>query len=128
MSEFIRETQTVIETVRESASGSVHESQTVIEVATASPTGNLRETQTVIEIVHAAPIRITSPCPLPVAEKDVPYSYQLEASGGTVLPLNWTILSGTLPAGLSMDANGLISGTPSARGYLQIVVKASNGS
>ena len=39
------------------------------------------------------------------------YSYQLSASGG-VLPLSWTLTSGTLPAGLHLSAGGLISGTP----------------
>ena len=40
------------------------------------------------------------------------YSVTLEASGGKA-PYNWRLVSGTLPAGLSLDsATGIISGTP----------------
>ena len=39
------------------------------------------------------------------------YGVQLSASGG-VLPLTWTLTSGTLPAGLNLSSSGLISGTP----------------
>ena len=42
----------------------------------------------------------------------VPYSVQASASGGTT-PYTWTIASGQLPAGLSINSSsGLISGTP----------------
>jgi hypothetical protein len=41
----------------------------------------------------------------------VPYSYQLEACCGTP-PYKIKIVEGALPAGLSMDQNGLITGTP----------------
>jgi Putative Ig domain len=40
-----------------------------------------------------------------------PYSQTLQATGGTP-PYNWSIASGSLPAGLSMDTSGVISGTP----------------
>ncbi len=43
-----------------------------------------------------------------------PYSATLTASGGTP-PLSWSITSGTLPAGLSLNAStGAITGTPTA--------------
>lgn len=43
-----------------------------------------------------------------------PYSETLEATGG-LEPYAWTITSGSLPAGLSLDAStGAISGTPTA--------------
>jgi hypothetical protein len=37
----------------------------------------------------------------------------LTATGGTS-PYSWTIASGSLPAGLTLSSNGLISGTPTA--------------
>lgn len=40
-----------------------------------------------------------------------PYSQQLMATGGTPSYV-WSIIAGRLPAGLTMDRNGLISGTP----------------
>jgi hypothetical protein len=46
---------------------------------------------------------------------NVPYVSVLQASGGTS-PYNWSITSGTLPAGLSLSGTGVISGTPTAAG------------
>jgi hypothetical protein len=39
------------------------------------------------------------------------YKQTLAATGG-ISPYTWTITSGTLPAGLSLSSNGVISGTP----------------
>ncbi|MGA9770240.1 MAG: putative Ig domain-containing protein [Blastocatellia bacterium] len=50
------------------------------------------------------------------ALKGSSFSYQPGAAGGKS-PYTWAVASGTLPAGLSLNANtGLISGTPSATG------------
>lgn len=46
---------------------------------------------------------------------NVSYVSVLQASGGTS-PYNWSITSGTLPAGLNLSATGIISGTPTAAG------------
>jgi hypothetical protein len=51
---------------------------------------------------------------LPNAVVGTAYSTTLAASGGTT-PYAWSILSGALPAGLSLNAStGVISGTPTA--------------
>jgi hypothetical protein len=49
----------------------------------------------------------------------------LSASGGTVT--SWSLASGTLPAGLALSPNGVISGTPTQSGLFPFVVQA-NGS
>jgi hypothetical protein len=41
----------------------------------------------------------------------VPYTFQLQAAGGSG-QYKWRIASGSLPAGLTMDNTGLITGTP----------------
>ena len=46
---------------------------------------------------------------LPAAPVGKPYSYQLTATGGT-LPLTWS--AATLPDGLALSPDGLITGTP----------------
>jgi len=56
-------------------------------------------------------VHITTSSPLPEAEEGEPYQVQLEAAGGTP-PYAWLINMGALPAGLSMDSNGLVAGTP----------------
>ncbi|WP_146180143.1 putative Ig domain-containing protein [Opitutus sp. ER46] len=50
------------------------------------------------------------------------FSYQVSATGAT----SYSITSGTLPAGLSMSAAGLISGTPTAAGSSVVTVRATN--
>jgi hypothetical protein len=54
---------------------------------------------------------IVTPSPLFTAEVGYSFSQQLSASGGTA-PYVWSVLSGTLPAGLTLSPTGLISGTP----------------
>ena len=49
---------------------------------------------------------------LPPGTVGIPYSFQMSAWGGT-LPYAWTILEGTLPAGLTLDGlSGVIQGIP----------------
>lgn len=64
----------------------------------------------VIKPFQISVIEITSTS-LPAFTIGVPYSYQLTAAGGSG-NYKWKIVSGTLPPGLVMDNNGLISGTP----------------
>ena len=48
---------------------------------------------------------------LPDGEVGMPYSQMLEATGGTP-PHSWSLSSGSLPNGLTLSADGMISGTP----------------
>jgi hypothetical protein len=64
----------------------------------------------------------TPPAPLAIATTRVPgdtlgqaYSTQLNATGGTS-PYTWSLSSGSLPAGLTLSAAGVISGTPTTAG------------
>ena len=59
------------------------------------------------------PIQITGPSPLPMATVGVAYGpVQITSTGGTP-PYTWST-TGTLPPGLAVDANGLLSGTPAS--------------
>jgi hypothetical protein len=58
------------------------------------------------------PLIITSSA-LPGGQLNAPYSAALAASGG-VKPYSWTLTAGTLPAGLSLSTQGVISGTPTS--------------
>ena len=60
--------------------------------------------------VRGAPLTVTTTS-VPGANINSPYSFQIAATGG-VLPYTWALLSGTLPAGLSLASSGQITGTP----------------
>lgn len=62
---------------------------------------------------------------LPDGGINQPYSFQLQASGGSVS--SWTLASGTLPDGITLSSGGLIAGTPTKSGPFSFVVQA-NGS
>jgi Putative Ig domain len=70
------------------------------------------ETKSVqITVQPPQPLTITTTT-LPNGTLNVAYpGATLQATGG-VLPYTWSITSGTLPAGLTLAANGTISGTP----------------
>lgn len=59
---------------------------------------------------------ITSASPLTTATEYTPYSYTLTCSTGGGGPYKWSVLSGSLPSGLSLSSNGIISGTPVVSG------------
>jgi len=54
-----------------------------------------------------------------------PYSMQLSAASGRP-PYTWTLISGSFPSGLSMNAAGLISGTPLVFGQFPFGVRATD--
>ena len=68
---------------------------------------------------------ITAPDTLPAATQATAYDQALTATGGTE-PYVWSINSGTLPAGLSLDATGHLTGTPTETGTFPITVTVSD--
>ena len=73
-------------------------------------------------VTAAQPLTIVTNS-LPNATATVAYSPQtLTASGGTA-PYNWSIISGTLPQGLSLSTSGTISGAPTTAGTSTLLVQ-----
>jgi len=60
---------------------------------------------------------------LPEASVGSSYSTSFAASGGG--SQSWSIVSGSLPSGLSLGSNGVLSGTPQAAGNATFTVKVS---
>ncbi|MCL2748263.1 MAG: putative Ig domain-containing protein, partial [Oscillospiraceae bacterium] len=73
--------------------------------------------------VYALPVITT--VSLGYARLGSPYSGQLTAAGST--PMTWAVISGSLPTGLSLNANtGAITGVPLASGRFTFTVAATN--
>ena len=63
---------------------------------------------------------------LPDTVVGIAYSVTLEAAGGNG-DYTWSVLSGSLPAGLTLSATGTISGTPTAIGNFTFTVNVTDG-
>ena len=74
----------------------------------------------------AAALKITAGA-LPDAIIGVPYSFAFQSNGG-ITPINWTLSIGQLPAGLSLNSNGTLSGTPTSSGSFVFTVQAGDSS
>ncbi len=82
---------------------------------------------------RAYTLTISPPCPaitinpvsLPNGTVGVAYSQTLTATGGAS-PYTFTVSAGNLPAGLSLSANGALTGTPTVAGSFNCVVRATD--
>ena len=87
---------------------------------------NLSNNDAAIAInVAANPLQITSPSSLTAAIVNVPYLYQLTEQGGGN-QVSWSLLAGSLPPGITLDAAGELSGTPTATGVFNLVAQLSS--
>jgi hypothetical protein len=62
---------------------------------------------------------------LPDAAAGSPYSVFLVQEGG-VAPLEWDVVSGSLPAGISLTSEGELVGTPTAGGDFSFEVRVQD--
>ncbi|MBL8173254.1 MAG: IPT/TIG domain-containing protein [Bryobacterales bacterium] len=84
------------------------ESRFTVEVADAT---NTTRQQAATVLIDSADLDITSTSPLPPATAGQPYSHTLRSSAASNLPLEWSIVEGTLPAGLTLNPrSGEIAG------------------
>ena len=54
------------------------------------------------------------------------YSYQLSATDDSGSAITYSVISGTLPSGLSLSSSGLITGTSAATGTINITFRATD--
>ena len=67
------------------------------------------------------PVILTT-SPLPDGSPGVPYSQQISATGDP----SFSLAGGSLPGGVTLSTNGLVSGTPSSPGAFNFTVLATN--
>jgi hypothetical protein len=106
----------------DAASGAIYGTPTAAAASvpltfTVADSGNPQQTKTLsttLSIAAAATPLAISTTTLPNGQIGTAYSAMLSATGGTG-PYTWSLMSGTVPAGLAFDAaSGTIYGTPTA--------------
>ena len=87
-------------------------------------TGSGSDTRALSINIATVPVSITTTSLLN-GEVGILYSQTLQASGGTG-PYTWSVSSGALPPGLTLDSSGHIAGTPTAASTASFSVKVSD--
>jgi hypothetical protein len=82
---------------------------------TVTDAASLTGSQTFSLKIPYTQLTVTSPATLPAGVVNAAYSQTLAASGGYP-PYAWLVASGTLPTGLALSSNGVLSGTPTTLG------------
>jgi uncharacterized repeat protein (TIGR01451 family) len=96
-------------------------------IAATNPAGTGPSSPASLPVTPNASPTLTFTAP-PVGEVGVPYGQQLTAANGTQ-PFTWSLSSGALPAGLSLNAStGLLNGTPTASGTANFTVRILDAS
>jgi len=81
-------------------------------------------TSAAFSVVSVSPV-ISTVSPLATGTVDQSYIVSFQATGGTA-PYAWSMVSGTLPAGLSLSSTGTLSGIPSAAGDFLFRIRATD--
>jgi len=74
-----------------------------------------------------APLQITTPSLLRGATQGQPYAQVLLEQGG-LGSLTWTLTGGSLPSGVTLSPNGILSGTPTVFGAFLFTVQVTDSS
>jgi hypothetical protein len=101
-------------------------SATEVEALTLSPASTFNGDNSMFLSTPVNPLSVA--CAVATGKMGTAYSSSVVASGG-VAPYTFTITSGALPAGLSLNAtSGLISGTPSVAGTFSYTIQVTDAS
>ncbi|WP_338679375.1 IPT/TIG domain-containing protein [Janthinobacterium sp. TB1-E2] len=76
-------------------------------------------------VTVAIPTLSITPTVLTAGGLATPYSQQMSTANGTE-PYTYVVESGSLPPGLSLSSSGLLSGTPTALGTYNFVIKSTD--
>ena len=77
-------------------------------------------------ITNSLPLSVSATT-LPNGAQSTTYTQNLAVTGGAA-PYTWTLVSGALPAGLTLSNSGQITGTPTSAGTSNFTVQASDSS
>lgn len=80
---------------------------------------------TTLITIQCVTLNMVTASTLPSGTAGQAYSTQLLTSGGQP-PINFSLISGALPTGLTLNSTGLISGTPTTMGTYSFTVRATD--
>ncbi len=93
--------------------------------ATDSTTGSAGTVTHAYTLALSAPTIVVDPAMLPNGLLFVPYQQSMAGAGGTA-PYTYAIATGALPTGVSLAANGVLSGTPNVAGAYAFTVQVTD--
>jgi len=99
--------------------------QFAFRVKVTDDAGNSCEAALTLLVEQPAPVLAIATVALPDGRAGTPYSQALAASGGKS-PYSFSIRSGALPPGLTLGADGRITGTPAEPGGFAFTVQAAD--
>ena len=100
----------------------VNSSTGILSVPAVQPGDSLGATGRLGGMAYLSSLTI-SPAVLAAPKIGTPYSQMLAASGGTA-PYSFSVTAGSLPDGLNLSPNGLLSGTPTREGEFTFTISA----
>lgn len=95
---------------------------TYVTVRAANNAGQFMDANYVLNVMG-----ITNADSIPSGVLNTPFNYQLEAMG-SLTTITFAVTSGNLPVGLTIDATGLISGTPTSSGTNDVTIQLTDTS
>lgn len=81
-----------------------------------------------VTITVSPPTIAYAPSAPPHPTVGVAYNHSIASASGGAAPYTYAVTAGTMPAGLNLAANGIVSGTATAQGSFTVQVKATDSS
>jgi hypothetical protein len=79
-----------------------------------------------VTVTVGTPTIVVNPATLPAATVAVAYSQTMTGAGGQAPYGGFTVISGALPAGLTLGAGGALTGTPTASGTFNFTIRTTD--
>jgi dienelactone hydrolase len=106
-------------------SGTPTESGTFTFAVEVDDAASATASKTLSITIDASSVSITTTSPVPACVAGYFYSINLAATGGTA-PSAWNVSAGSLPAGLTLSSDGVLSGTPTATGTFNFTAQVTD--
>ncbi len=114
------------QTGRISISNAAPAGRFTVTVRATDECGTFKDASFILNVTALCPAITINPMSLPSGTAGVAYNQTLTATGGAAAPFTFSLSDGELPKGLSLAANGRLSGTPTGSGDFSFTVRATD--